>query len=122
MSSHVREAIIKRDGGICAYCGWEADQVDHIVPWSYGGSDDGANLVACCGICNMIANDKVFDSFDAKRTYVQLRYGPFMEGRLRRIRRTLSWCPDCQNVFSPRVGGSSAVLCAECYRRDGEET
>lgn len=116
LTPQFRARIISRDGGICAYCGFEATEVDHVVPWVYGGDDSEDNLVACCDICNRIANDKTFDSFESKQAYVRLRYGPYLEGRVRRLKKQLSWCPDCENVFAPRINGASAVLCGECYR------
>jgi hypothetical protein len=115
-----RRSILDRDANICCYCGFEATTVDHIVPYRYGGSDDEDNLVACCSICNSIASDRIFDTLDAKREFVRERYGPYLEGRVRRARKPLSICGDCNHVFNPRVMGSSAVLCAECYARDEE--
>jgi 5-methylcytosine-specific restriction endonuclease McrA len=120
LSPGFRQSFIERDGLLCAYCGYEADQVDHIIPWSYGGTSDPENLVACCGICNNIAYNKVFNTFEAKREHVRSRYGPYLEGRVRQIRRQLSICGDCGNVFIPRVRGASAVLCGPCYRADEE--
>jgi 5-methylcytosine-specific restriction protein A len=36
--------IMRRQGGVCHVCGQAgADQVDHVVPLSEGGSDDDAN-------------------------------------------------------------------------------
>jgi 5-methylcytosine-specific restriction endonuclease McrA len=47
-----RIRVLKRDGYICAYCGQEADQVDHVIPRKVGGTHDLDNLVACCKSCN----------------------------------------------------------------------
>ena len=44
--------MLKRDGYICAYCGNEATQVDHVISRKVGGSHDLENLVACCAPCN----------------------------------------------------------------------
>lgn len=114
----LRQSILNRDAGICYYCGFEANEVDHIIPVSYGGTDDEDNLIACCDICNKIANNKVFDTLEAKGEYVREKYGPYLQGRLRRIRRKLSICADCQNVYSPVAKGATNVLCADCYDRD----
>lgn len=55
-----REAIIKRDGGKCAYCGSIAKRphIDHIYPLSKGGSNTAVNLVTSCGSCNIKKGDK----------------------------------------------------------------
>ena len=47
-----RLRVLKRDGFICAYCGNEATQVDHVISRKVGGSHDLENLVACCAPCN----------------------------------------------------------------------
>jgi 5-methylcytosine-specific restriction endonuclease McrA len=47
-----RQAVLKRDGYRCRYCGAPATTVDHVVPRSRGGSDDPTNLVAACARCN----------------------------------------------------------------------
>jgi hypothetical protein len=47
-----RLRVLKRDGYICAYCGNEATQVDHVISRKVGGSHDLENLVACCAPCN----------------------------------------------------------------------
>lgn len=47
-----RARILERDGYQCAYCGDYGDTVDHVEPIVRGGSNDDANLVACCSYCN----------------------------------------------------------------------
>jgi len=47
-----RDKVLERDGFTCAYCGDEANSVDHIIPRSQGGTDDLDNLVAACMQCN----------------------------------------------------------------------
>jgi 5-methylcytosine-specific restriction endonuclease McrA len=42
----------------CSYCGTPAEQIDHIVPVSRGGSSDWDNLTAACGGCNQEKRDK----------------------------------------------------------------
>ena len=48
-------SLLKRDGWSCAHCGatCAALQVDHIVPFSDGGSDTLRNLQWLCPPCNM---------------------------------------------------------------------
>ena len=49
----VRVAVYKRDRFRCSFCGetWNLT-LDHIVPWSAGGSDDPSNLRTLCRDCN----------------------------------------------------------------------
>lgn len=49
----LRERVLRRDNGICYYCGKRADSVDHITPISKGGATHAEdNLVAACRSCN----------------------------------------------------------------------
>lgn len=52
--SIVREAVILRDGEICAYCSTTNGpfDVDHIHPKSRGGSNAADNLTVACFSCN----------------------------------------------------------------------
>lgn len=47
-----RQRILKRDAGVCGYCGREATTVDHIIAKVSGGTDDDSNLISCCVTCN----------------------------------------------------------------------
>ena len=54
-----REEVDRRDGGTCTSCGGtEHLSLDHVVPWSRGGSDDAPNLVLACRSCNSSKNAK----------------------------------------------------------------
>jgi 5-methylcytosine-specific restriction endonuclease McrA len=48
----LRQQILARDLWICAYCGADATEVDHVLPVKHGGSDDESNLTASCVRCN----------------------------------------------------------------------
>lgn len=53
ISVAVRRAVHDRDGWACLHCGSLDDlTLDHIVPWSLGGSDDPDNLQTLCRACN----------------------------------------------------------------------
>jgi hypothetical protein len=47
-----KQGVLRRDNYECAYCGKEANTVDHINPKDYGGKTSWMNLVACCFRCN----------------------------------------------------------------------
>jgi hypothetical protein len=49
----VRQMVYRRDGYQCVTCGsGEYLTLDHIHPWSLGGSDDPSNLQTMCRSCN----------------------------------------------------------------------
>lgn len=47
-----RKAVFARDLHACQYCGNPAENLDHVVPRSRGGSHTWENVVAACRICN----------------------------------------------------------------------
>jgi hypothetical protein len=55
-----RDAILKRDGEVCAECGATDDlTIDHIMPKSLGGTNDEDNLRVLCRRCNSAKNNRV---------------------------------------------------------------
>jgi 5-methylcytosine-specific restriction endonuclease McrA len=69
----IRLRILERDQHICAYCGNEATQVDHIIPRASGGTDEPSNLVAACQPCNNRKSDKHLARIPyAKKEWVDL--------------------------------------------------
>jgi 5-methylcytosine-specific restriction endonuclease McrA len=61
--SHVRAAVLARDGMVCRRCtvpvvvsvAHRPDRLhlDHVKPWAEGGEDTTENLVVCCARCNL---------------------------------------------------------------------
>jgi len=47
-----RRAVFARDGWVCQYCGRTAENVDHVIPRSLGGTHTWDNVVAACRRCN----------------------------------------------------------------------
>jgi 5-methylcytosine-specific restriction endonuclease McrA len=60
--ARIRAMIYERDGGVCAYCAValpiKGFALDHIYPWSAGGSDNPENLTLSCKPCNSSKKDK----------------------------------------------------------------
>lgn len=55
----IRKVVLSRDGYICAYCGQDANSVDHVVAIASGGEPFSLdNLVACCKRCNSVKRDR----------------------------------------------------------------
>lgn len=57
----LRKLILERDNFICWMCGGKANQVDHLVPPSAGGSEEASNLAAACAKCNNSKHDRYVD-------------------------------------------------------------
>jgi len=58
----LRAIVLMRDGARCQMCGAEARngaqlQVDHILPWSKGGTTTLENLRILCNVCNIGKNN-----------------------------------------------------------------
>lgn len=47
-----KKRLFERDGHKCAYCGKDANTIDHILPRSQGGDTTWNNTVASCFRCN----------------------------------------------------------------------
>jgi 5-methylcytosine-specific restriction endonuclease McrA len=47
-----RKAVLARDELTCQYCGGKAENIDHVMPRSKGGTHTWENVVACCKRCN----------------------------------------------------------------------
>jgi 5-methylcytosine-specific restriction endonuclease McrA len=53
-----RRAVFVRDGHRCQYCDSPAENIDHVVPRSRGGSHSWENVVAACRPCNARKMDR----------------------------------------------------------------
>ena len=56
-----RRAVFARDGHRCQYCGGTAENIDHVVPRSRGGTHTWDNVVAACRPCNARKEDRLLD-------------------------------------------------------------
>lgn len=63
IGSQRRFALLQRDGFACLYCGARPGNdrlhLDHVIPWSRGGSDHDRNLVTACDRCNLGKSDSI---------------------------------------------------------------
>lgn len=67
-----RRAVFARDGHRCQYCGAAAENIDHVVPRSRGGTHTWDNVVAACRPCNTRKEDRLLHE-----TTLTLRRPPF---------------------------------------------
>ena len=68
ITQHKRLAIYLRDGLACAYCGASVEDgikltLDHIKPYSKGGTNEANNLVTCCDTCNSSRGARAVTTF-----------------------------------------------------------
>ena len=56
-----RRAVFARDGHRCQYCGASAENIDHVIPRSKGGSHAWENVVASCRPCNARKRDRMLE-------------------------------------------------------------
>jgi 5-methylcytosine-specific restriction endonuclease McrA len=54
-----RRAVFVRDSFQCQYCGTTAENVDHVIPRSRGGTHTWDNVVAACRGCNTRKENKL---------------------------------------------------------------
>lgn len=85
----LRRAVYRRDGWRCKFCGRHASEIsegfelDHIIPWSAGGSDRSDNLRSLCGWHNEERSNYRLNGDDA------------------RVLPVTWWCIDCHGVDAP---------------------
>lgn len=65
LPADLRNTIFDRDGARCRYCGSTEGpfHVDHVVPFSKGGSDEPGNLVIACMACNLSKGAKTLEEW-----------------------------------------------------------
>lgn len=68
--------------GPCAYCGDQAEHIDHVTPLARGGRHSIGNLVGACAACNLSKSKKLL---------VEWRYGPSAR-RQRMLYRATKQC------------------------------
>lgn len=61
----VANKVWRRDGNQCSYCGNTEGpfHLDHIHPWSKGGSHSVDNLCVACVSCNLSKSDKTLEEW-----------------------------------------------------------
>lgn len=84
-----RRAVFVRDNHRCQYCGAAAENIDHVIPRSRGGSHTWENVVAACQPCNAKKGDKLLEN-----TAMHLRRKP-------QAPHALTWVLVAVNNVSP---------------------
>jgi len=72
------EQLFEGYSNLCVYCLSVATEVDHVVPFSRGGSNDISNIVPACESCNSSKQDTPLVVWMARRkTHFQISEGGF---------------------------------------------
>ncbi|HSJ49925.1 MAG TPA: HNH endonuclease [Actinomycetota bacterium] len=56
-----RRAVFARDNWSCQYCGAAAENLDHVIPKSRGGTHTWDNVVAACRRCNSRKENRLIE-------------------------------------------------------------
>lgn len=68
LSETTRHFVLRRDRCCCVFCGSEGRlEIDHIIPWSAGGSDDMDNLRTLCHDCNQARSNYLVPADEFRR-------------------------------------------------------
>lgn len=68
LSETTRSLVLRRDRCQCVFCGKSGRlEVDHIIPWSAGGTDDMDNLRTLCQDCNQDRSNFWVPADDSRR-------------------------------------------------------
>ncbi len=107
----LRERVMQRALHCCEYCKSQdkfspnAFTVDHIVPKSFGGTDDFDNLSYACFLCNRLKSNKlkVFDQVSEK-------WIPIFNPRIDFWTAHFSWGEDTTEIIGVTPIGRSTVI------------
>ena len=94
-----RRAVLRRDGGLCAYCSETADTVDHVLPRSRGGRHEWTNVVASCKRDNLAKGDQLLSELGWTLPFVP--WAP--DGHLWRLRHLA----DVDPLWEPYLAAAS---------------
>lgn len=64
-----RQEVFERDKYTCVYCGEHESSmhIDHVKPWSKGGTHDIDNLVLACVDCNLSKGAKTIEEWGGRK-------------------------------------------------------
>lgn len=99
--SATRIGVGRRDNFTCRYCHvdcWDSYELDHIIPWSAGGSDKSDNLRVLCKRCNQDRSN--FRDGTEERKPLPIAF----------------WCDRCYPGLLEKLHEAEAIhtFCVEC--------
>lgn len=106
-----RLAIYLRDGMACCWCGASIENdgvkltLDHLMPYSKGGTHGHTNLVTCCGRCNSSRGNRPMAAFArVVAEYLGLADGNEILAHISRTRGRKLNVPAAKELISRRGG------------------
>jgi 5-methylcytosine-specific restriction endonuclease McrA len=103
-----RRAVFARDNYRCQYCHATAENIDHVIPRSRGGTHTWDNVVAACRACNARKEDRLLHEIN-----MRLRRPPTVpHERAWAIAATGTRRPDWEQWLRPRVHAHAAMASA----------
>lgn len=108
----VWDFLVSAHGEKCVYCHREiATQIDHIIPYSYCAYHGIENLVPSCSWCNLLASDRVFETFDEKYEWLRNE-----RNKKKHVRRRIAHRLMCSQCYLPYYSAmhSNYILCPHC--------
>lgn len=115
ISEFIRLAVWHRDGRRCRWCGSGEGRMtlDHIIPWSAGGSDRSDNLRVLCWDCNELRSNRRTDSAIARVLPVSLWCTRCVDRNGSEVSWRARW--DDENTASPpEIADPVPAYCADC--------
>jgi hypothetical protein len=102
-----RLAIYLRDGLCCAYCGIGVESgstltLDHLKPYSSGGSNKETNLVTCCSTCNSSRHTSSWRVFAEKKSIERGLDASQVIARIQRVREHKLRLADAKHMILDR--------------------
>ena len=94
-----RQAVFKRDGFKCVFCGATDDlTLDHVIPRSKGGSSNPDNLQTLCRSCNTSKGNKLDSDLNSLQSRAEIKASSAQVGTL--IPDSLLLIPDSLNPLT----------------------
>ncbi len=104
-----RRAVFARDSHRCQYCNRSAENIDHVVPRSRGGTHTWDNVVASCRSCNARKEDRLLGEagLSLRRTPRAPKTALWLVATTGSV--DPAWTPYLPGVDAPGVDAAEAV-------------
>jgi len=81
LKDEIKRLVFDFFDDLCAYCGEEAENLDHIIPKYRKGDDSPRNQVASCAFCNTWKGSDIYEKW-----YTEANHPDFHPIRAERIK------------------------------------